>query len=110
MNEERFIDLVDKSIDFTCDRINEYFKFYLDIAEKFKIPVHFVRYEDLVDDKYNVLIQLFKFILGVDSLTGTVIEQRIKEYVDLGEDVGVVYKLKKIDFNKSSTKFTDNQI
>ena len=43
------------------------------------VPTLFVRFEDLRVDPAPVLTDMFKFILNVDSLEGTLCERRIKE-------------------------------
>ena len=45
------------------------------------IPVYFIRYEDLVLDPEPVLTELFRFLLSMESLEGTVIEKRIKDFI-----------------------------
>lgn len=44
-----------------------------------KVPTLYVRYEDLVSHTSCVLTDLFKFVLDVDSLEGTILEHRISE-------------------------------
>ena len=43
------------------------------------IPIYFVRYEDLVANPGPVLTEVFKFVLEVASIEGSVLERRIKE-------------------------------
>lgn len=40
-----------------------------------KIPVHIIRYEDILQQPFNAFSSLIKFILNVDDLTGTTIEK-----------------------------------
>lgn len=42
-----------------------------------KIPVHIIRYEDILQQPYNAFSSLIKFILNVDDLAGTTIEKYI---------------------------------
>ena len=50
----------------------------LDRAKEKKIPIFFLRYEDLCDNAEPNLIDAFRFILGAESIEGTNIERRIK--------------------------------
>jgi len=59
-----------------------------------QIPCYFIRYEDLVVNPTPVLRELFQFILGVDSIEGTIVEKRIDDYVAKGSTSASVYKLK----------------
>ena len=43
-----------------------------------KIPVHIIRYEDIVNDPKPTLKSLLEFIMNVDDLKGTVIEQHLE--------------------------------
>ena len=53
---------------------NNFYKFWLES----KIPVHIIRYEDLMTKAEPTLTDLMKFILNVDTLENTRIEQHIK--------------------------------
>ena len=41
------------------------------------VPVHYLRFEDLVREPRETLTDLFKYLLGAESLEGTVAEHRI---------------------------------
>lgn len=43
-----------------------------------KIPVHIVRYEDIVNNPEPALKSLLEFILNVDDITGTSVEQHLR--------------------------------
>ena len=45
---------------------------------KAKIPVHIIRYEDIVQKPEPTMSDLMKFILNVETLKGTKIEKYIK--------------------------------
>ena len=53
---------------------NDFYKWWL----ASKIPVHIVRYEDLVKKPESVLTDLMQFILNVETLKDTRVEQYIK--------------------------------
>ena len=58
------------------------------------IPTYYVRYEDMVLNPLPVLMELFCFLLDVESIDGTVAEKRIIEYCEKGNEAASVYKLK----------------
>jgi hypothetical protein len=41
------------------------------VAKTGNYPVHFFRYEDLLDDPVKTMEDVFKFVLGVDSIEKT---------------------------------------
>ena len=55
-----------------------------------KIPVHLIRYEDILNDPKPTMVKLFKFILNTSHIEGTVIEK----YIDLAvsEKAPEIYK------------------
>ena len=59
-----------------------------------EIPVYYLRYEDLVLNPEPVLCELFRFLLSVESIEGTVIEKRIQDYVAVGSTSAKTYELK----------------
>ena len=59
-----------------------------------KVPVHFLRYEDLRSNPQQTLENLFKFLLGLESLENLNIQKRITEVVNLGHKASVSYKQK----------------
>jgi hypothetical protein len=61
-------------------------KVWLERASNPKTPIYFFRFEDVLADPLTELTNLYKFMLGMESLEGTVIEQRIKEVVGMGKD------------------------
>ena len=58
------------------------------------VPTYYLRYEDLVLNPEPVLRELFRFLLEVPSIDGTVIEKRIVDYCEKGNSSAAVYKLK----------------
>ena len=58
------------------------------------IPTYYLRYEDLVLNPEPVLMELFAFLLDVESIKGSVVERRIQDYCAKGKKGGSVYKLK----------------
>ena len=57
--------------------LKEFFKEIL-IQRQRGYPMFFIRFEDLKSDPYPILKSLFKFLLDVDDISGTVLEKRIE--------------------------------
>ena len=73
-------------------RIKEFFVNVQATAEQ--IPTFYVTYEQLILTPEQTLTEMFQFLLGVDSLEGTVIQQRIRDAVAEGHHSKAVYTLK----------------
>jgi len=56
------------------------------------VPIYYFRFEDLISDPKKVLSEIFCIALGVESLEGTVMEQRIEEVVKKGSSGNALYK------------------
>ena len=55
------------------------------------LPTYYVRYEDLVLNPQPVLMELFRFLLEVPSIEGTVVEKRILDYCAKGSESAAAY-------------------
>lgn len=78
-----------------------------------RIPVYYLRYEDLVLNPEPVLRELFCFMFGVASIEGTVLEKRLADYVARGSTSATVYKLKadpRQNLSRNAHCFTDAQL
>ena len=53
------------------------FKLYRDR----NVPVYFVKYEEMLAEPKATLRSVFKFLLNVNDINGTVIEKRINEVI-----------------------------
>ena len=73
------------------------------------IPTYIIRYEDLLVNPQPVLIELFRFLLDVPSIEGTVVEKRIKEVSNNGPESKEVYALKNKEqtLNKNRHMYSD---
>ena len=76
-----------------------------------KAATFFIRYEDLILKPQAVLEEIFKFLLEVNSLTGSIVEKRINEVVNKnlqkpGKQTQVdkrhMFSLEQTDFIKST--------
>jgi hypothetical protein len=64
-------------VKFFIERLKKVFASQLKLAKK--VPVYFVRYEDLRNKKGETLHGLFRFLLDAPSIEGTICEQRVQE-------------------------------
>ena len=72
------------------------------MAENTDKPVYFFRFEDILTNPEAELRNLFKFILGVESIDGTVVEQRIKDVMAMGAKKNQTYKPRQGGTNKNT--------
>ena len=59
-----------------------------------RVPILFIRFEDLVMDPEPQLYKLMSFLLGKRDLAGTNAERRIKEVIAKGAKATQTYSLK----------------
>ena len=83
-------------------------KDFHDFWLKARIPVHIVRYEDIIQKPEETLTDLMKFILNVQTLDGTRMQQYIKMAVK--EKAPEVYKPRKGKVNGNREKYSPIQI
>lgn len=77
-----------------------------------KVPIIFIRFEDLVKDSEPWLYQTMKFLLGKSDLTNTNAERRIKEVLAMGTEATQAYALKTSTKMKNANvhRYTPEQI
>ena len=82
------------------------------IMRKKQCPIFFTKFEELKSDPRGQLIDIFKFLFNMADLSGTVIERRIDEVVQMGSKATVAYKLKKSHefYEKSEDMFSKKQL
>ena len=51
-----------------------------------KVPVLFLKFDELKAEPKQCLHQVFKFLLNVNDLSGTVVEKRIDDVIDMGSE------------------------
>lgn len=56
---------------------NEYNAYWHEVSKKGDVPVYFFRFEDLLTEPRKVLLSIFEFLLGAESLEGTYIAHRV---------------------------------
>ena len=81
-------------------------------CKKREVPMLFLRFEDMLMDPEPELYNIMRFLLGVNDLTGTNAERRIKEVIAMGHSATQgTYKLKQstLKFNSQSKRYTEEQ-
>jgi hypothetical protein len=58
---------------------NEFFKYWIELSRTRNIPVHIIRFEDLLTKKKEVMTGTFEFLLGVESTEGLYIGKRLDD-------------------------------
>jgi len=83
-------------------------KDFHDFWLKAKIPVHIIRYEDIVLRPEPTFTDLMKFILNVDTIENT----RVAKYIKLAilEKAPEIYKPRKGKVNSNRAKFNPSQL
>lgn len=82
-------------------------QYWIDMANQTDKPIYFFRFEDVMTNPRVELRNLMKFILGIDDLEGTVIEQRIEDVISMGSSSTQVYKPRNGGSNKNLMNYTD---
>lgn len=76
------------------------------MAEKTDKPIYFFRFEDVMTNPRQELKNLMKFILGMESTEGTVLEQRIEDVLAMGKEANQTYKPRSGGSNKNLINYT----
>ena len=87
-----------------------WFNHWINIAETTDKPVYFFRFEDILVNPEPELRNLFKFILGLDNLDGTVIDKRIKDVMAMGAKKNQTYKPRQGGTNRNIQNYLREQI
>lgn len=72
---------------FVTERVTElkqYFKTTIEIAKNNEVPIYFVRYEELIDEPYKVMVGVYGYILGIShsQVEGSVVGERLRQLID----------------------------
>ena len=68
------------------DAYNKWYNYWIKMAETTDIPIYFFRFEDVIHNPGKELKEIFRFILGLESIEGTVIEHRIDEVMSWSKE------------------------
>lgn len=74
LRESYFLEDAVSKIDVMINEWKEFYKYWINAP----IPVHIVRYEDLLYEPYDIVKQLSKFLLGNKTIENTKLEYSIK--------------------------------
>ena len=90
------------------DEYRRFYDYHLDLAKQRRIPILFLRFEDMLMDPEPQLRNIMRFLLGIDDLNGTNAERRVKEVINLGHQATQTYKLKQstLRFNSQGKRYS----
>ncbi|CDW75049.1 fbox domain containing protein [Stylonychia lemnae] len=75
------------------------------------VQLYFIRYEDLLENPSKTLHYLFKFLINVDDIEGTLLQSRIEKAITkMNNGQQAIYKVQKKGINKHRQKFTQEMI
>ena len=74
------------------DAYHKWYKYWIHQAETTERPIYFFRFEDVIANPTRELKEIFRFILGMDSIEGTIIERRIDEVMSWSAERNQSYK------------------
>lgn len=74
------------------------------------LPVYFFRFEDLINNPYQITKEVFAFVLGVPSIEGTYLDYRIKQVINKGTTSSTLYKPRSGSVNSNLGFYTDEQL
>ena len=81
------------------------------LAKEQTVPLYFFKFEELIKTPKESLENVFKFLYDVEDITGTVIEKRIQDVLEMGASANQAYKLKPTDqkYKKGVEMFSAEQ-
>ena len=65
----------------SCQKYNTIFTYWINVVKNKEMPVYFSKYEDTVADNEGQFLETLCFLFGKESLEGTYIEKRLKDYI-----------------------------
>ncbi len=86
---------------------NKFYEFWYNLSITNKIPLYVVKYENLITNTRDEILNILKFLLNYRNLEGTIIEQLTDDYL---KNRRVVYKPRKGTNFHSLENFTKQQI
>lgn len=86
-------------IDNLIDEWKEFYKYWIESP----IPIHIIRYEDLLYEPYEILTQLSKFLLGLKTMNNTKLDYMIKSVIEMKvENIFYAYDVEISDYLKKA--------
>jgi hypothetical protein len=74
-------ELWDKQVKHDVKMLQKYYDEMFKLYRERNVPVYFVKYEEMLAEPKATLRSIFKFLLNVNTINGTVIEKRINEVI-----------------------------
>ena len=59
------------------DIYNKFYDYWIGLAEAGNLPVHFIRFEDILTDQRKTVENTFEYLLAIDSVKGRYLEKRL---------------------------------
>jgi len=85
--------------------MNKYHMALKKCAEEDLYNCLFVRFEELLTNSEEQFSKMIRFMMGVSSIEGTIVEHNLKEMIKKKESVSV-YKPKSTSFNYNTKRYT----
>jgi hypothetical protein len=85
----------------------QFHEYWLKYAEENNVPLYIIRYEDLLTDTKDEVMQMMKFLLHYQKIEGTVVEEKIDSYL---LNRRTVYKPRKGTSFHSLTNYSEELI
>ena len=79
------------------------------LVEEQQVPVIFFKFEEIIKSPQAALVDLFKFLFGVQDIVGSVLERRIQDVIEMGHSASQTYKMKPPSqkYKKATEMFTE---
>lgn len=74
-------ELWDKQVKHDVKMLQKYYDEMFKLYRERNVPVYFVKYEEMLAEPKATLRSIFKFLLNVNTINGTIIEKRINEVI-----------------------------
>ena len=109
--EELYPTYWDWWVKYIINHINNWMMIMITEARERRLPILFLRFEDLVMNPEPELIKIMRFLIDRDDLSGTNAERRIKEVLSMGEQATQTYSLKDTTrrLNANIHRYTQDQ-
>jgi hypothetical protein len=108
---QEFPEFWDEYLKQTMSLYNNFLDYWTKFADSRQLPVYFFRYEDLISNPEQILREVLEFMLGVESIEGMYIEQRLRKTLEPKKDGKTpIYTPRSGGVIKSMHQYTQKQI
>ena len=110
--EESYPEYFDWWVKDCCGYMKDWMNCMMKDSRQRDVPMLFLRFEDLVMNPEPELYNLMRFMLGIQDLTGTNAERRIKEVLAMGTNATQTYNLKESTkkYNGNAHRYSTEQL